>query len=147
MRAKVIKVGIISNEDYRKRTIAIAKGIYKPKKDEPKVWFESLASMAQVLGSENQKLLELIIQHKPGSLTELEKISSRKKSNLSRTLKTLERYGVVSLSKQKGRLVPKVNATDFKVQFGLHYSNPIPEDINTAKQSVRKRVMLNRAVA
>ncbi|WP_280564913.1 hypothetical protein [Chromohalobacter sp. 48-RD10] len=27
-----MKVGIISKEDYRKRTIAIAKGEYKPKK-------------------------------------------------------------------------------------------------------------------
>ena len=59
MRTKVIKVGIISRDDYRNRTIAIAKGDYKPKKDEPKVWFESLASMAQVLGSDNQKLLKL----------------------------------------------------------------------------------------
>ena len=127
MRTKVIQVGIISRDDYRKRTIAIAKGSYKPKKDEPKVWFESLASMAQVLGSDNQKLLKVIIKHQPRSLAELERISSRKKSNLSRTLKTLERYGIVSLSKEKGKLVPKVEATDFKVQFGLHYSNPVSD--------------------
>lgn len=131
MKAKVVKVGIISRENYRKRTIAIAKGNYKPKNDEPKVWFESLASMAQVLGSDNQKLLQLIIEHQPESLSELEKISSRKKSNLSRTLKTLERYGIVSLSKKRGRLVPKVKATDFKVQFGLHYSKPVSEDSNS----------------
>ena len=127
MRTKVIKVGIISRDDYRKRTIAIAKGSYKPKKNEPKVWFESLASMAQVLGSDNQKLLKLIIKYQPRSLAELERISSRKKSNLSRTLKTLERYGIVSLSMEKGKLVPKVKATDFKVQFGLHYSNPVSD--------------------
>ena len=127
MKTRVVNVGIISREDYRKRTIAIARGDYKPKKDEPKVWFESLASMAQVLGSDNQKLLQMIIEHQPESLAELEKISSRKKSNLSRTLKTLERYGVVSLSKKGRKLVPKVNATDFKVRFGLHYSKPVPE--------------------
>ena len=132
MRTKVIKVGIISRDDYRNRTIAIAKGTYKPKKDEPKVWFESLASMAQVLGSDNQKLLSLIIKHQPSSLAELERISSRRKSNLSRTLKTLERYGIVSLSKEKGKLVPKVKATDFKVQFGLHYSKPVSDNSQTA---------------
>ena len=121
MNTKVVKVGIISKDDYRKRTIAIAKGEYKPKKNEPKIWFESLSSMAQILGSDNQKLLKLIIDHQPRSLAELERISSRKKSNLSRTLKTLERYGIVSLSKDNGKLIPKVEATDFKVQFGLHY--------------------------
>ena len=122
MHTKEAKVGIISKDDYRKGTIAIAKGEYKPKKNEPKIWFESLSSKAQILGSDNQKLLKLIIDHPPRSLAEVERISSRQKSNLSRTLKTLERYGIVSLSKDNGKLIPKVEATDFKVQFGLHYS-------------------------
>ena len=122
MAVKVIGIGIISRENYVKRTIAVAKGLYNPRKDEPKIWFESLKSMAQILSSENQDLLKLIIDHKPRSLAELEKISHRKKSNLSRTLKTLERYGIVELPMKDGRLVPKVIATDFKVEFGLHYS-------------------------
>jgi predicted transcriptional regulator len=122
---KVVKVGIISREDYRKRTIAIAKGEYMPRKDEPKIWFESLRSMAQVLGSENQKLLRIIMENNPRSLAELEQLTGRKKANLSRTLKTLERYGVVALEREKNRLVPKVCATDFKVEFGLHYSAPM----------------------
>ncbi len=129
---KVMTVGIISKKDYIKRTMAIAKGSYKPRKDEPKIWFESLNSMSQVLSSENQKLLKVIIEHKPMSLAELGKISDRKKSNLSRTLKTLERYGIVELPKKEGRLVPKVIATDFKVQFGLHYSRPIQNELKNS---------------
>ena len=125
MIAKVMKVGIISKEDYVKRTMEIAKGKYIPREDEPKIWFESLKSMSQVLSSDNQNLLKVIIEHNPRSLTELEKLSDRKKSNLSRTLKTLERYGIVELPKKDGRLVPKVIATDFNVQFGLHYSSPV----------------------
>lgn len=125
MKTKVMTVGIISREDYRKRTIAIAKGEYKPKKNEPKVWFESITSMAQVLNSDNQKLLRTIIQNKPRSISDLEKITSRKKSNLSRTLKTLEKYGIVDLKKEGGKVVPEVKATDFNVQFGLHYSHPV----------------------
>lgn len=128
MATKVMKVGIISKEDYIKRTIAIAKGDYKPRKDEPKIWFESLNSMAQVLSSENQALLKTIIEHNPRSISELEAISKRAKSNLSRTLKTLERYGIVEVIKVNGRKVPKVKATDFKVEFGLHYSKPVPND-------------------
>lgn len=125
MTTRVMKVGIISKEDYIKRTVAIVKGDYKPRKDEPKVWFDSVKSMAQVLGNENQELLKLIIEHKPHSLSELERISNRKKSNLSRTLKTLEKYGIVELSKKQGKVVPKVMATDFRVEFGLHYSFPV----------------------
>ncbi len=132
MMTKVMKVGIISREDYAKRTIAIAKGEYKPRRNEPNIWFESLNSMSQVLSSDNQNLLKMIIEHKPGSLAELEKLSDRKKSNLSRTLKTLEKYGIVELPKKEGRLVPKVMATDFKVEFGLHYSKPVQNDLANA---------------
>ena len=116
----VMNVGIMSRKEYRNRTIAIAKGKYKPKKGEPKIWFESVKSLAQVLSNENQELLRLIIECKPKSLTELEKISNRKKSNLSRTLKTLENYGIVSLSKINGKVVPVVKASDFKVEFGVN---------------------------
>ena len=116
----VMNVGIISRESYKKRTIAIAKGVYKPKLNEPKVWFESIKSLSQVLSNENQELLKLIIKYKPKSLTELEKISHRKKSNLSRTLKTLENYGIISLDKENGKVIPTVKATDFKVEFGLN---------------------------
>ena len=125
MVTKVMKVGIISKEDYIKRTIAIAKGVYRPRKDEPKVWFDSVKSMAQVLGNENQELLKLIIEHRPKSLSELERISNRRKSNLSRTLRTMEKYGIVELPKILGKVVPNVLATDFRVEFGLHYSAPI----------------------
>jgi len=125
MATKVLKIGIISKENYMKRTIAIAKGDYKPRRNEPKVWFESTKSMSQVLSTENQELLRIILNAKPRSITELGEISNRKKSNLSKTLKTLEKYGIVELRKRKGQIEPKVKATDFKVEFGLNYSAPV----------------------
>jgi len=127
MATRVMKIGIISKADYIKRTLAIAKGEYKPRKNEPKVWFESTKSMSQVLSAENQELLRVIINNCPGSITELEKMTKRKKSNLSRTLKTLEKYGIVELNKIKGKTMPKVKATDFRVEFGLHYSSPVSQ--------------------
>ena len=119
MRAKTIYVGIMSKEAYKQRTMAIARGEYKPKKNEPKIWFESLKSMAQILSNENRQLLRTILEKKPASLAELEEMTGRKKSNLSRTLKTLERYGIVELHKEKNRVIPEVKATEFKVEFGL----------------------------
>lgn len=119
MKPKVINVGIISRDDYVRRTIAIAQGKYKRGPGEPKVWFESLRSMAEALSPDNQELLRLIVEKSPQSLAELEQISGRKKSNLSRTLKMLEGYGIVSLSRKQHRLIPQVQATDFKVEFGV----------------------------
>jgi len=116
---KTVYVGIMTKEAYKQRTIAIARGEYKPKKNEPKIWFESLKSMAQILSNENRQLLKIILKNKPASLTELEAITGRKKSNLSRTLKTLERYGIVVLHREKNKIVPEVKATDFRVEFGL----------------------------
>lgn len=119
MGKKVLKIGIISQDDYKKRTIAIARGIYKPRKDEPKVWFESVQSMAQVLSSENQNLLRIIKEQKPASLKELALASGRNRSNLSRTLNTMSRYGIVDLVKKERAVKPIVKATDFRVEFGL----------------------------
>lgn len=119
MTSRILYVGIMSKADYIKRTIAVAKGEYKPKANEPKVWFESIKSLAQVLSNENQELLKIIDEKHPKSLSELESLTGRKKSNLSRTLKTLERYGIVELQKEKNNLIPKVNATDFRVEFGF----------------------------
>lgn len=119
MEQETLRVGIISLAEYKKRTIAIAKGEYTPKKDEPKVWFESLKSMAQILSNENQELLKIILKNNPKSLSELEKLTGRAKSNLSRTLKTLQRYGIVDLTKENNTLRATVKATNFKVEFGL----------------------------
>ena len=119
MGKKILKIGIISREDYKKRTIAIARGQYKPRKNEPKVWFESVQSMAQVLSSENQKLLRIIKEENPTSLKELALVSGRNRSNLSRTLNTMSRYGIVDLVKQERAVKPIVKVTDFKVEFGL----------------------------
>ena len=119
MKMKTLKVGIMPMEQYKKRTMDIARGLYKPKKDEPKIWFESVKSMAQILSSENQELLKIILDNHPQSLKELEELTGRAKSNLSRTLKTLERYGIVALHKQKNALIAEVKATQFQVEFGL----------------------------
>jgi len=122
MAKKVIRVGIMSREDYKKRTIEIARGERKPKNGEAKIWFESLQSMAQVLSEENQQLLSIIQKQKPTSLKDLAAVTGRKPSNLSRTLKTMSRYGIVELVKHKRSVMPIVKATDFRVEFGLNTS-------------------------
>jgi predicted transcriptional regulator len=67
----------------------------------------------------SQKLLQLILEEQPQSLKELEVLSGRSASNLSRTLKTMARYGIVELEKKQRRIVPRVKASDFRVEFGI----------------------------
>lgn len=97
--AKVIRVGIMSMDAMRAYTAAIARGEHKPKPDEPKVWFTSMKSFAAVLSDENRDLLRVIFDRKPESISELERLTGRKANNLSRTLHTMERYGLVRLEK------------------------------------------------
>jgi predicted transcriptional regulator len=104
----VLRIGIASRDRMRERTLAIARGKYKPRANEPKVWFTSLESLAQVLSTKNQLLLELIRKSRPASMRELARISGRKESNLSRTLHTMERYKLVNLRSEDGRIVPEV---------------------------------------
>lgn len=122
MAEKILRVGILPREEYKARTLAIARGKYRPRRDDPKVWFESLRSMAQVLSAENQDLLRIIVEQKPQSLKELESATGRRSSNLSRTLKTLERYGIVDLVRAERSVRPVVKATEFQVSFGLNLS-------------------------
>ena len=120
MTQKTLKVGIMPREEFKRRTIAIARGEYKPGKDEPKVWFESLQSFAQVLSDENRMLLHIIEEQKPKSIQKLEELTGRKKSNLSRTLHTMADYGIVELIREQARgLVPVVKATHFNLEIGL----------------------------
>ena len=103
-----LKVGIASYAEMKARTLAIARGAYKPDPEEPKVWFTSPDSFAKVLSEENRGLLHVIASSAPGSLTELARLTGRRKSNLSRTLKTMERYGLVRLTKgERGRIIPE----------------------------------------
>ena len=119
---KVLKIGKMSRKEYMARTVAIAKGLYVPKAGEPKIWFESVKSLAEVLSNDNRELLSLISREKPQSLKDLELLSGRKSSNLSRTLKTMEKFGIVSLVRENRQLRPVVNATDVKVEFGLTHA-------------------------
>ena len=92
----------------RARTIAIARGELRPAENDPKVWFRSIESLAQVLSTRNRLLLETIRASRPASLRALAKLSGREEGNLSRTLSTMAKYGLVRLSKRGGRLVAEV---------------------------------------
>ena len=109
MTEKTLKVGIASYDEMKERTLRVVRVELKPGPDEPKVWFTSAESFAKVLSDRNRALLTEIAADAPLSLAALAARTGRQKSNLSRTLKTLARYGFVTLRRgERGRLIPEV---------------------------------------
>lgn len=71
--------------------------------------------MAAVLSEENRALLRTIRDAKPKTLTELSALSGRQVSNLSRTLRMMQRYGLVELTRNVRDVRPTALATEFLV--------------------------------
>ncbi|MFA5678693.1 MAG: winged helix DNA-binding protein [Pseudomonas sp.] len=112
---KTLVIGIMPQDKIRERALAIARGDYKPKTNEPKIWFTSMKSLAEVLSDDNRALLRVITDMEPASIAELAEVTGRKSSNLSRTLKTLSNYGIVELMREKNQVRPIVKAREFRI--------------------------------
>ncbi len=57
MPDKTTKYGVMPYDQFKARTLKIAKGECKLGEDEPKIWFESLNAAAQTLDEEEMRLL------------------------------------------------------------------------------------------
>ena len=120
--SKELKFGIMPREQYQKHILDIAAGRKKVNKDDPKIWFNSMKSFSEVLSDKNLQLLGIIKEAKPKSLKDLAELSGRHVSNLSRTLKTMERYGILELKRDKNSVEPILKASQFVFQAGLSTS-------------------------
>ena len=111
----VIRIGIAPQARIRERMLAIARGELKPKASDPKIWFTSMRSLSQVLSDENRALLEVIRTAKPESISELADLTGRKQGNLSRTLKTMSRYGLVKMVRVDRKMRPVAEAERYQI--------------------------------
>ena len=112
---KAVVVGILPQDRIRERMLAIARGEYKPKPNEPRIWFTSMRSLAEVLSDENRALLKVIRDAKPSSISSLADMTGRKPGNLSRTLKTMSNYGFVEMKRENRQVRPIAKATEFRI--------------------------------
>lgn len=111
-----VVIGIASQEDIRARARAIARGEHQPAAGEPKIWFTSMRSLAEVLSDDNRALLRVIREEQPDSLSRLADLTGRAPSNLSRTLKTMERYGLVEMRRHDRHVRPVVKASEYVIR-------------------------------
>jgi len=114
MRAKI---GILPTREVHKRMIDIAAGRIKPKKSDPTIYFSSMKSLSEVLSDNNRALLRIIADTKPENIKQLAEITGREQSNLSRTLKTFEKYGFVQMVKVHQSKKPIARIVDFDIHI------------------------------
>ena len=112
---KAIRIGIMPQEAIRARMLAIARGELQPRPSDPKVWFTSMRSLAEVLSDENRALLRVIHETHPESISSLAELTGRKPGNLSRTLKTMSNYGFVEMRRENRQVRPIAKATEFRI--------------------------------
>ena len=112
---KPIVIGIMPQDQIRQRVLAIARGEHQPKPNEPKIWFTSMKSLAEVLSDSNRALLRVMAETEPESISALAQANGRTPGNLSRTLKTMSRYGIVDLRRERNAVRPIARATQFQI--------------------------------
>jgi predicted transcriptional regulator len=113
-----LRVGVASYDGMKTRTLAVGRGERHVGPGESRVWFTSTESFAKVLSAGNRELLRVIADRAPGSLDELARMTGKAKSNLSRTLRTMEGYGLVRRERgERGRITPTV--THDRVELDL----------------------------
>ena len=114
---KQLRFGIASVAEQRVRSLAIASGTLQRAEDDPNVWFPSVSAAMRVLSDENMALLKYIREERPESVSKLAVALGKQAPNVSRSLHTMEQFGLVRMVKQ-GRVVkPEALAERVLVAF------------------------------
>ncbi len=104
-----LKVGIASYEEMKARSMAVARGERRVARSEPKVWFTSTRSLSpRFCRPAIATCCRSSPTRRPVRSTNWRR-SRQGQVRLSRTLRTMEGYGLVRLERgERGRIIPKV---------------------------------------
>ena len=117
---KTLMARVAECESMNGRTIAIARGEHTPATGEATVWFASVETFAKVLSQCNRRLLALIAEEKPNSITELAALARQSRSRISRALLTMTQYGLVEFRLgEQGRLIPRAAYDQVRLEVSL----------------------------
>jgi|SRR5271155_2472146 len=116
---------------FKEFSLAVVHGERQIDPKEPKIWvertdasdktrvrFQSLEAGAKLLSVKNRKLLRIIAEQRPKSVTELAALTQRARQNLLRTLHKLSAAGLVRLDEGEGGAYQPV-VTARKVHFEI----------------------------
>lgn len=110
-----LAIGVMSPQRIRERIFAIVDGAYQPQPGEPKIWFASMKSLAEVLSDDNLELLRIIANTKPESISALVKVTGQDATNLKRALKVMSNFGIVELQRGRNHVRPVAKAVEFRI--------------------------------
>lgn len=117
---KTLMARVAGYESMKARTMAIARGELKPATGEATVLFASVETFAKVLSQRNRRLLALIAEEKPNSITELARLAGQSGSQISSILKKMSLYGLVEFRVgEQGRLIPRVVYDQVRLEVSL----------------------------
>lgn len=97
-----------SLQSLRQQMKAVARGERPAPPDAGKPSFNSVDAVVRLLTPDNRRLLALIRDRKPQSVTELVEITGRAQPNLTRTLAKLEAAGFIRMKTVGRRRAPSV---------------------------------------
>jgi predicted transcriptional regulator len=117
-----MQIGVLSQGELRKRTLAIARGELKVDRYEPKLWFPSLEALSQVLTNENLALIRLIATSKPPSIAELARLAGKSLASTSKSVRKLARYGFVALERRGRCLTPVATTREIRIWMPLDFT-------------------------
>ncbi len=93
----IARIGIADEELVRKYILDVSAGKLNHVEDIPHFWFSSLTELAQVLTSDNIKLLNMIAYERPNSVGKLSEITDRSVEELSISINKLTSMGFVRI--------------------------------------------------
>jgi predicted transcriptional regulator len=117
-----IQIGVLSQGELRKRTVAIARGELKVARHEPKLWFPSLEALSRVLTNENLVLIRLIATSKPPSIAELARLAGKSTGSTSKSVRKLARFGFVALERRGRCQKPVAKTREFRIWISLDFA-------------------------
>jgi predicted transcriptional regulator len=124
MSARRLKIGIRTSTErskaLREALHRVARGERAPQ--EPRLYFESVEELRQILTEKRLEVLLAITRHRPASVHELAGLLERNYKNVSTDIALLERLGLVRLEAKggKGRAqVPTVPYDEIQVTIDL----------------------------
>jgi len=101
-----------------KRIFASDKAVRQFKERQAMIALESVEAALRLLTGQNHDLIRIIQAGKFNSMAELAAQSGRAESNLNRTIKKLSKLGLVTLKRERGRLVkPELAIRSLRIEL------------------------------
>ena len=111
-------IGIATPKEMRERLLAAARGEAPPVTREAKVWM-SLEALTHLLTSDNRKLLAIMAQERPRSVSALADRVGRDQGNVSRAIGRLAEAGFVRLVQDGREKRPEIVIERLQIELDI----------------------------